>query len=232
MVVIGGTSGIGLALAKSCVEQGCEVVVTGRDPERARGVAKQLGSSATGLGFDLAYPTEVAVALKEIGRVDHIVLVALERDRNNLADYDISRAVRLTTLKLIGYTEVIHTLLPRLTRRVESSIVLFGGMAKESPYPGSTTISTINAGVNGLMRTLALQVSPIRVNSVHPGVVGDSPAWEDSRELLQKIVDKTPTQRITRTEDVVQTVHFLMDNLGVNAVELFVDGGVRVQSMA
>jgi NAD(P)-dependent dehydrogenase (short-subunit alcohol dehydrogenase family) len=231
VVIIGGTSGIGLALAKSCVQQGCHVVITGRDPERARTMAESLGSLATGIGFDLAEPDGVADALRDIDHVDHIVLAALERDRNTLEDYDISRAVRLTTLKLVGYTEVIHTLLPRITRSVESSVVLFGGMAKETPYPGSTTVSTINAGLNGLMRTLALQLSPIRVNSVHPGLVGDTPAWENAPELIEKIVSKTPTKRITQTEDVVQTVLFLLDNLGINAVELFVDGGVRVQPM-
>lgn len=231
IVIIGGTSGIGLALAKSCVQQGCQVVVTGRDPVRTKTVAESLGSLAKGIGFDLANPDSVADALKDIAHVDHIVLAALERDRNTLPDYDISRAIRLTTLKLVGYTEVIHTLLPRIKKSVESSIVLFGGMAKETPYPGSTTVSTINAGLNGLMRTLALQLSPIRVNSVHPGLVGDTPAWENSPELIEKIVAKTPTNRITHTEDVVQTVLFFFDNLGINAVELFVDGGVRVQPM-
>lgn len=184
-----------------------------------------------GIGFDLADPNGIADALKDVDQVDHIVLAALERDRNTLHDYDISRAVRLTTLKLVGYTEVIHTLLPRIKRSVESSVVLFGGMAKETPYPGSTTVSTINAGLNGLMRSLALQLAPIRINSVHPGMVGDTPAWKNAPELIEKIASKTPTKRITQTEDVVQTVLFLLDNPGINAVELFVDGGVRVQPM-
>lgn len=104
-------------------------------------------------------------------------------------------------------------------------------MTKETPYPGSTTVSTINAGLNGLMRSLALQLAPIRINSVHPGLVGDTPAWKNAPELIEKIASKTPTKRITQTEDVVQTVLFLLDNLGINAVELFVDGGVRVQPM-
>ncbi len=168
---------------------------------------------------------------KRLAPVEHIVLAAFERNRNTLEDYDISRAVRLTTLKLVGHTEVIHTLLPRFKRSVESSVVLFGGMAKETPYPGSTTVSTINAGLNGLMRTLALQLSLTRANSVHHGLVGDTPAWKNAPELIEKIVSKTPTKRITRTEDVVHTVLFLLDNLGINAVELFVDGGFRVQPM-
>jgi NAD(P)-dependent dehydrogenase (short-subunit alcohol dehydrogenase family) len=70
-----------------------------------------------------------------------------------------------------------------------------------------------------------------QVNSVHPGLVGDTPAWENAPERIEAVVSKTPTKRITHTEDVVHTVLFLFDNLGINAVELFVDGGVRVQPM-
>jgi NAD(P)-dependent dehydrogenase (short-subunit alcohol dehydrogenase family) len=231
IVIVGGTSGCGLAVAQACVNQGCKVVITGRDSKRALEVAKNLDPSAVGISFDLADPKSVAVALENVGSVDHIILAALERDRNTIHDYDLERAIRLTTLKLVGYTEVIHTLLPRLNRSVSSSIVLFGGLAKERPYSGSTTVSTINAGLNGLMRSLVLQLAPVRVNSIHPGMVGDTPAWENAKEIIDAVTAKTPTKRITRSEDIVQAALFLIDNLGVNAVDLFVDGGMRVESL-
>ena len=77
--------------------------------------------------------------------------------------------------KLVGYTETIHVLCPRFTP--DASIVLFGGLAKERPYPGSTTVTTVNGGVNNMIKTLAVELAPVRVNAVHPGIVGDSPAW-------------------------------------------------------
>ena len=90
----------------------------------------------------------------------HLVLAAIDRDHNTVADYDITRAIRLVTLKLVGFTEVVHVLRDRLDET--SSVVLFGGMAKERPYPGSTTVTTVNGGVTGLTRTLVeeLQAHP------------------------------------------------------------------------
>ena len=107
-----------------------------------------------------------------------------QRDQNNLAEYDIGRALRLVTLKLVGYTEVIHALAPRLAP--DSSILLFGGQALRRPYPGSTTITTVNGGVTGLMRTLIQQLAPIRVNAIHPGVVGDSPDGSSKPEAVRE----------------------------------------------
>ena len=78
------------------------------------------------------------------GTVDRLALAALDRDLNSVADYDVAKAIRLVTLKLVGYTETVHALLGRLTP--DASIVIYGGLAKLRPYPGSTTITTINTG--------------------------------------------------------------------------------------
>ena len=126
----------------------------------------------------------IAAALADVGPVHHLVLAAIDRDDNSVAEYDIARAIRLVTLKLVGYTEVVHTLLGRLRR--DASIVLFGGMAKERPYPGSTTVTTINGGVVGLTRTLVEELRPRRVNSIHPGIVGDSPYWVEKPAALER----------------------------------------------
>ena len=73
----------------------------------------------------------------------------------------------------------------------ESAIVLFGGLAKDRPYPGSTTVSTVNGGVVALTRTLATELAPIRVNAIHPGIVGNSPYWKD--KSLDHVIARTPT---------------------------------------
>ncbi len=91
----------------------------------------------------------IAPALAALGAVDRLVLAAIERDNNPVRDYDIASATRLVTLKLVGYTETIHTLIPRMTP--DASVVLFGGRAKDRPYPGSTTVSTVNGGITGLI---------------------------------------------------------------------------------
>lgn len=223
VVVVGGTSGIGREVARCYAERGREVVVTGRDAERAQGVAAELGERTRGLGVDLARPEEIAGALADVGPVDHLVIAAIERDVNSVREYDLGRATRLVTLKLVGYTEVVHALLDRLSPA--SAIVLFGGLAKERPYPGSTTVSTVNGGVTGLVRSLVTELAPIRVNALHPGVVGDSPEWTGKTEAIERLTARTPTGRLATMADVVDAVRFLLENPSVNGVDLYVDGG-------
>ncbi|MBY8342886.1 SDR family oxidoreductase [Streptomyces spinosirectus] len=222
VLVVGGTSGIGRELARVRAERGDEVVLTGRDPGRADAVAKEIG--ARGLALDLSRPHELADVLGDLAHVDHLVLAGITRDENHATQYDIGAALRLVTLKLVGYTEVVHCLRPRMPD--DGAIVLFGGQAKERPYPGATTVATVNAGVRGLVNTLAVELAPIRVNAVHPGVVGDSPYWRDKPdEVLAALRARTPTGRLATMADVVDAVDFLLRNRSVNAVELSVDGG-------
>ena len=138
-----------------------------------------LDGESTGLVFDLAEPESIAAALAGVGPVHHLVLVAIDRDQNSIREYDIAGATRLTTLKLVGYAEVVHALLDRLDET--SSIVMFGGQARILPYVGSTTVTTVNGGVEGLTRALVHELKPIRVNCIHPGIVGNSPYWENAR---------------------------------------------------
>jgi NAD(P)-dependent dehydrogenase (short-subunit alcohol dehydrogenase family) len=128
------------------------------------------------------------------------------------------------TMKLVGYAEVIHALAPRFTPN--ASIVLFGGQAKERPYPGSTTVSTVNGGIATMVHTLAVELAPLRVNAIHPGIVGDSPAWSGKPpEVLERVRVRTPTGRLPTMADIAGAVLFLLDNQSVNGVNLSLDGG-------
>jgi NAD(P)-dependent dehydrogenase (short-subunit alcohol dehydrogenase family) len=229
ILVAGGSSGIGLELARDLVEGGDRVVLTSRSRETAEEVAASLGENATGIALDVSEPQGIAAQLAEVGRLDGLALVAIERDANSIRDYDIARATRLITLKLVGYTETIHTLLDRLEPSVDTGIVLFGGRAKDAPYPGSTTVSTINGGVDGLMNTLAHELAPIRVNSLHPGIIGDSPFWAGKPEgVLAGYESRTPGGALATMADVVDATKFLLFNRGVCAHSLNVDRGWRI----
>jgi NAD(P)-dependent dehydrogenase (short-subunit alcohol dehydrogenase family) len=221
VLVVGGTGGLGREIARHYHEQGHPTIITGRDPERTASIASEIGDGVRGIGFDLAHPHEIAESLADVGPVSRLVLTAIARDNNPISEYDIDGAVYLTTMKLVGYTETVHALLDRLSD--ESSVVLFGGRAKDRPYPGSTTVTTVNGGVSSLIRTLAIQLAPIRFNSVHPGIVGDSPYWED--KPLDAVVERTPTGRLATMEDVVGATVFLLENPAMNGVNLYVDGG-------
>lgn len=226
VVIIGGTSGLGLELARHYVERGREVVLSGRDPDRAASVAKELGGAARGVAAELAEPEGLAAALAGIGPVDHLVLAAIDRDLNSMADYDVAAARHLVTLKLVGYTEVVHQLAGRLTGA--GAILLFGGMARLRPYPGSTTVTSVNAGVVGMVRTMSVELAPTRVNSIHPGIVGDSPFWRDKPPaMLEAIRESTLTGRLPTMADIVTAAVFLLENPAANGIDLTVDGGWR-----
>ena len=224
VVVVGGTRGLGRELARHYADAGRNVVVTGRDQATADACASELGGSTRALALDLAQPYELADRLAAVEDVQHLVLVAIDRDANSVKDYDIAAALRLVTLKLVGYTEVIHALAPRL--RDDSSILIFGGLARDRPYPGSTTVTTVNGGVTGLVRTLVHELAPTRVNALHPAIVGDSPQWRDMpKERFDALVARTPTGKLVTMAEVVDASRFLLENAAINGVNLPVDGG-------
>ena len=223
VVVVGGTRAIGKEIARHYAGPGELVVLTGQDPANVEAAVAEIGGTATGVAFDLAEPTSIAAALSHVGPVRRLVLAAIDRDHNSVAEYDIVRAIRLVTLKLVGYTEVVHTLRSRLTD--DASIVLFGGMAKERPYPGSTTVTTVNGGIVGLTRTLVEELKPLRVNSIHPGVVGNSPYWSEKPAAIARYTSETPIGRLATMDEIVDATVFLLENTAVNGVDLIVDGG-------
>src|SRR6266571_7045651 len=224
VVVVGGTQGLGRELAQSYADGGHDVVVTGRDQARANAAASEIGRNTRGIGFDLAKPHSIADSLADVGDVDYLVLAAIERDVNKVGEYDIDGALRLVTLKLVGYTEVIHALMPRLGD--ESAILIFGGLARDRPYPGSTTVTTVNGGVTSLVRTLVIELAPTRVNALPPAIVGDSPQWSDMPpERLQALVQRTPIGRLVTMAEVVGASRFLLENQAINGIDLAVDGG-------
>jgi NAD(P)-dependent dehydrogenase (short-subunit alcohol dehydrogenase family) len=224
VVVVGGTSGLGLEVARHYADRGREVVLSGRDADRAEAVAAKLGGRARGIGLDLAEPGELADRLAGVEGVDHLVLAAIERDENRVHSFDLEGATRLVTLKLVGYTEVVHVLAPRMDP--DGSVVLFGGRAKDRPYPGSTMVSTVNGGVTGLVHSLAVELAPIRCNAIHPGIIGDSPYWSAKGEpVLERYRSETPSRQLATMEDVVGAVVFLLENRSVTGVNLYVDAG-------
>ena len=223
VLIVGGTQGLGRDLARHYVEAGRRVIITGRDTERAEKVAAELGGDVGTAAFDLSEPASIAAGLDGIGSVDRLALAALDRDLNHTADYDVEKAIRLVTQKLVGYTETVHQLLGRLTP--DASIVIFGGLAKLRPYPGSTTITTINHGVDGLVRTMAAELPPIRVNALHPGIVADTPFWEPKTEALEATKARTPTGRLVQMRDVTDAAVFLLENPSMHGTEIRIDGG-------
>ena len=169
LLVVGGTAGIGLEIVQHYAGRG---LVGDLDRTRRRHAPRRWPprSAATfeGLRSSLSEPETIAGCAGRRRRARP------RRDRRHRARRQHRRrtttssaATRLVTMKLIGYTEVVHTLLPRLSD--DASIVLFGGLARDRPYPGSTTVSTINGGIGGLVHTLAAELGADPGQRAAPG---------------------------------------------------------------
>lgn len=227
VLIVGGTGGIGRALAERYASLGSDVVITSRSADRAAATAAEIGPNVRGIALDIAAPEKIAGMLEGVGEIDRLLIVAIERDSNTVRNYDLEKARRAVTVKLVGYTEVVHAMLDRFSKN--ASVVIFGGLASERPYPGSTTITMVNGAVRSMIKTMAIELAPIRFNAIHPGVIGDTPAWADKPDALEAVRKRTPGGRLATTEDVVDAVKFLFNNRGVNGVNLVVDGGWMLQ---
>lgn len=227
IVLIGATQGIGREMAAEYARQGAQVVITGRTEQRAAEVAgelsKDVAGTVTGLALDLTRPGEIAEALSTIERVDRLAVIGAVRERNSLADYDVATATQLAVTKIVGYTAAVSALAPRMTQ--DASVLLFGGMAKEYPFPGSTTVTVVNAAVAGLIRTMSVELSPVRVNGIHPGPVEDSPFWQGNTPMLEAFRTMSLTQRLATMSDIVDGCVFLLENPLANGIDLRLDGG-------
>lgn len=224
VVIAGATNALGKALARHYVDKGHRVVVSSRTMERAAALANELGGECVPVAIDLTEPHSIARALSGVDDVLHLVLMGIYRDENKVREYNVDEAIKLVTLKLVGYTECVHVVHPKM--RADASILIFGGLAKDQPYPGSTTITTVNGAMSTLVNSLAIELSPIRANAIHPGQVGDTPTWmAKPKEVIDNLKSRTAMGRLVTVAEVTGAAVFLLENGGVNGVNLRVDGG-------
>jgi NAD(P)-dependent dehydrogenase (short-subunit alcohol dehydrogenase family) len=229
--IVGGTSGLGYSIAQAADALGAKVTIAGRGQERAAALARSIGPRANGLHIDLEDSSSIDQAFAKGESIDHLILTPIYGGNQSIKDFKVEEASRAVRVKIVAFAEIVSKALPRL--KPTSSIVLFGGAAKAKPYPGSTMVSIVNGGVVGMARTLAIELAPIRVNGISPGLVEDSSRWqkrikEGAGAAVEAMRSRTPSRRLPTTEDIVQGVFFLMDNRAANGIDLELDGGVQL----
>ena len=229
--IVGGTSGLGLALAQAAADLGATVTIAGRGEQRAVEAAKSIGPTVRGVHVDLLDSPSIQAAMAGGEPIDHLVLTPVYGGNQTVRDFDAAEAMKAVRLKLVAFPEIVHAALPRL--KPTSSITLFGGLAKANPYPGSTMVSIANGGLLGMAHTMAIELAPIRVNGISPGLVEDSPRWQariagGAGAAVEAFRARTPSRRLATTEDVIHGVFFLMDNRAANGIDLQLDGGIQL----
>jgi NAD(P)-dependent dehydrogenase (short-subunit alcohol dehydrogenase family) len=228
VLVLGGTSGIGYAVAESAARAGAQVTVASSNPERVRQAAESLPGPATGHAVDLTDAAAVSAVLGEIGPIDHLVFTAGENlTLSTLDDIDLEAAREYFTLRYFGALAAVKAAAPLI--RPGGSIVLTTGIAKDRPQAGWSVGASICGAVEALTRALAVELAPVRVNAVSPGVVR-SPLWdgldETVREQLFRDTAKTlPVGQVGEPQDIAEAYLYLMTERFATGSIITVDGG-------
>jgi NAD(P)-dependent dehydrogenase (short-subunit alcohol dehydrogenase family) len=231
IVIIGGSSGIGLAVTKAVIEQEAQVVVCGRSPEKLEQTKKIIGKNVETIPVDITKQEEVVRLFKQIELFDHLVITAATNEnskRGSFLKLDSATAHRSFD-KFWGYFYAAQAAVPNINPG--GSITLFSGAsAFKPPKHGMAVLASVNGAVATLAKALAIELAPIRVNVVSPGIV-DTPVWDsmnaDNRAALMTWAKESlPTQHIGQPFDIAQGVLYLMNNRYTTGTVLHIEGGL------
>ena len=234
VVIVGGTSGIGLATAQRLVDAGREVVISGRNSERLTAALDRLGKNATGQTVDARDPGALETFFAGLGSVDHVV-VTVTGAPGTTPFPDVTDEVARAGVegKLLPHIATARAALPVL--RKGGSLTFITAASAGAALPGTAALAAVNAGIEAMVPVLAVELAPVRVNAVSPGVV-DTGWWDflgDAKaEALEGLGAGTPVGRVGKPEDIASAITFLIDNTYTTGVVLRVDGGGRLASAA
>ncbi len=223
VLVIGRGSGIARAVT---LAGGAHVIAAGRDQRTLADVYAEEPGVATET-VDLADEASMAALDKRLGAVDHVVSTASARARGRLADLDRDAIRRSFDTKVIGPLMLAKHLAPRTTR--DGSFTIFSGVAPAKITVGTLGVAFTNGAADVLARSLALELAPIRVNAISPGVI-DTGAWDARGEqgktdYFADISARNPARRIGTADDIAAGVLFVMTSTSLTGVTLRIDGG-------
>jgi NAD(P)-dependent dehydrogenase (short-subunit alcohol dehydrogenase family) len=226
VLVVGRGSGIARAVTIAARDAGAQVIVASRDRHGlAEAYAGEPGiSTAT---VDLTDEVSIAALSQRLGAVDHVVSTASARARGRIADLDPDAVRRSFDTKVIGPLMLAKHLAARMGEG--GSFTLFSGVAAAKIAVGTLAVAITNGAADVLARSLALELAPIRVNAISPGVI-DTGAWDDLGEqrkaaYLDDIRHRNPARRIGTAGEIADAVLFAMTSPFLTGTTLHVDGG-------
>lgn len=234
-VIVGGTAGIGLATARRLAAEGHRVTVVGRDAERVKqAVAEIGGEGAQGRAASMCDRPALDALFAELGSLDNLVVTAPGTGAPGpLAELDLGALEEAFRTKFIGLAHTVQAALPYLAKD-QGSITVVSAASAQAALPGTAGLAAVNGAVETLVPTLALELAPIRVNCVSPGVV-DTDWWnrvvppEQRAAVLDGFVAGTPVGRVGQPEDIADVIALLVRNRFVTGIVVPVEGGARLK---
>ena len=229
-VIVGGSSGIGLATAQRLVAKGFTVTITGRDEARLDAAARKLGPEARALRMDGTDTDALPARFSQIGAFDHLVIaLGSGKGVGPFAELAIGDVKAGFEEKVYAHFAVAQSALPFLSPT--GSVTFISAISAQAAVPGTSGISAANAAIAALVPVLAVELRPRRVNGVAPGVI-DTPWWdaiptEQKLALFNDFTAKTPVGRVGTSDDVADALAFLIGNDFITGHVLPIDGGLR-----
>jgi NAD(P)-dependent dehydrogenase (short-subunit alcohol dehydrogenase family) len=228
VVVVGGSSGIGLAVAQLAAAQGAKVVIASSNAERVQKAAESIGPEVQGHAVDVSDERAIATFFTKLGSFDHLVYTAGDSlQLQELVATDLQQARRAFELRYWAALAAVKYGSPHI--RKEGSIVLTTGIAGQRPRKGWVLAASVCGTIEALTRALAIELAPIRVNAVSPGLVRTN-LWQnmsakEREERYESVGKSLPVARVGEASDVAQAYLFLMQEGFATGQTVVVDGG-------
>lgn len=225
VVVVGSGSGIARAISLLARSEGARVIVASRDKAKLANAYDDPGITVEVV--DVTDDLSIAALADRVGTVDHVVSTPVARARGRLADLERKQLQLSFDTKVIGPVMLAKHFVPQMNQ--DGSFVLFSGFPAFKVNVGFLGVAITDGAVDFLTRSLAVELAPIRVNAISPGVI-DTGAWdslgeEGKRHHFERIGSRNPVRRIGTVHDVAEAVHFAMTNTFLTGMTLKVDGG-------
>jgi NAD(P)-dependent dehydrogenase (short-subunit alcohol dehydrogenase family) len=225
ILVVGGSSGIGLATARVAFERGAEVTIASRDEEKLHSAATQMGNSVQAVLVDLLKDDSIASMFAKAGSQDYIVVTAASTKGGPIRSLALEDAYAAMDSKFWG----AYRLAKAAKLNEGGSLTLTSGFLSKRPNAASVLQGAINAALEGLVRGLALEFAPIRVNAVSPGLIdtalyGSMPA-DKKTAMMDQAKARLPARRVGTADDVAQAILMVATNPYMTGSTVVVDGG-------
>lgn len=224
VVVIGGSSGMGLATARAAADAGAAVTIASSDTARLDAALAGLPDGCAGVIADTRSERAVAALVEQVGDLDHLIYTAGEAaDQRPLRDLPLDAAKQLFDVRFWGAVAVVKHAAPHI--RPGGSITLTSGTLGVRPAPGAALLAAGAGAIEGLTRGLAVDLAPVRVNAVRPGVIR-TPMWDGVPDaVFDTLTERMLTGALGEPEQIAATHLYLMENRFVTGTVLTVDGG-------
>lgn len=222
VLIAGGSSGIGLAVARLAHKNGAHIIIASRNAvKHHQMLGDSVGKTIETRSFDITTDEGIGGLIQAVDSIDHLVIAVRPDVKSSLfLEVEISEAKQAFDTKFWGTYRLIRAAQPRM--REHGSITLTSGIAGEKIYKGASTMAIINSAVETLCRSLAVELAPLRVNVVSPGFVEPKP------RDVQEYAGQFPSKRLASVDDVARAYLYLMTNPYVTGAITVVDGGARL----